>query len=375
MKFGIRKRSYKKSFSAMTTGRLKRAAKRQVIPFYGKKDTGWIKNPKKAAYNAAYRHTTIKSPLPYFNSPLNTKPNKRSSTVPQHTPTINISGGLPETIATSSKALAVSSTNFEQLKQDLTRIYEHRAELRRQLTKAQSGYYLTFIFTPKEKRQAKKEDIERLKTAIDHAYLDLTFRKGMKDAGSWDECSHYFQELMQASAIVWDLTSRQDTDKYRQRTVADESVDRKPITVREHKTLEFIKADVDNLYFPNVNGADLYVYPTFIVLFKNYKEFGIHDLQQVDVTVTAQSFHEDGKVPADATVVGQTYKYTNKNGTPDKRYQNNYAIPVAKYGNLSFRSEAGINDRYMFSNFDKFVDFGKTFVRYARANLKMSVHQ
>ena len=37
----------------------------------------------------------------------------------------------------------------------------------------------------------------------------------MKDAGSWDEAIYYFQELFQCCKI-WDLTSRQDTDKFRQ---------------------------------------------------------------------------------------------------------------------------------------------------------------
>jgi len=36
----------------------------------------------------------------------------------------------------------------------------------------------------------------------------------MKDAGSWDEAIYYFQELFQCCKI-WDLTSRQDTDKFR----------------------------------------------------------------------------------------------------------------------------------------------------------------
>lgn len=374
MKFGIRKRSYTKSFKAMTTGRVKRAVKKQVIPLYGTKGTGWVKNPKKAAYNAVYRKTSVKSPLPYPKSPFNSTPNKRSSTVPHSSPSVDLSGNIPETIATSSKALAVSSSNFEQLKQDLTAVYENRAQLRRQLAKSQASRLIKFMFSSKEKRQAQKEAIEQLKDAIEHAYLELTFRKDMKDAGAWDECSHYFKELMQ-SDMVWDLTTRQDTDKFRERTVASESVSRKPVSARGHKSLEFIKADIDNLYIPNVNGADLYIYPTFIVLFKNYKEFGIHDLRQVDVSVNAQGFHEDGKVPKDATVVGETYKYTNKNGTPDKRYQNNYVIPVTKYGNLSFRSESGINDRYMFSNFDRFADFGKAFVQHTQVNLRMPVHQ
>ena len=59
MKVGIRKPSLKKSFKARTTSKAKRAVKRAVIPGYGKKGTGWIKNPKKAAYNKVYNKTTV----------------------------------------------------------------------------------------------------------------------------------------------------------------------------------------------------------------------------------------------------------------------------------------------------------------------------
>ena len=55
----MRKPSIKKSISARTTGKLKRSLKKKIIPGYGKKGTGWIKNPKKAAYNKAYRKTTF----------------------------------------------------------------------------------------------------------------------------------------------------------------------------------------------------------------------------------------------------------------------------------------------------------------------------
>ena len=59
MKFGMRKPSIKKSISARTKGKEKRAVKKAVIPGYGKKGTGWIKDPKKAAYNKVYSKTTF----------------------------------------------------------------------------------------------------------------------------------------------------------------------------------------------------------------------------------------------------------------------------------------------------------------------------
>ena len=48
MKIGIRKPSIKKSIKARTTGKIKRKIKKAIIPFYGQKDIGFIKNPKKA---------------------------------------------------------------------------------------------------------------------------------------------------------------------------------------------------------------------------------------------------------------------------------------------------------------------------------------
>ena len=46
MKFGMRTPSLKKSISARTKGRATRAVKKALIPGYGKKGMGWIKDPK-----------------------------------------------------------------------------------------------------------------------------------------------------------------------------------------------------------------------------------------------------------------------------------------------------------------------------------------
>lgn len=59
MKFGARKPSIKKSISARTTGKAKRAIKKSVIPSYGKRGMGWIHDPKKATYNKIYNKTSF----------------------------------------------------------------------------------------------------------------------------------------------------------------------------------------------------------------------------------------------------------------------------------------------------------------------------
>lgn len=59
MKFGVRKPSLTRMLKARTTGRLKRAVKKEFDPFYGKKGMGYIKNPKRALYNKVYHQTTV----------------------------------------------------------------------------------------------------------------------------------------------------------------------------------------------------------------------------------------------------------------------------------------------------------------------------
>ncbi len=59
MKFGLRTFSIKRSLKARTTGRAKKAVKKELIPGYEKKGMGWVKSPKKAAYNKVYNKTSF----------------------------------------------------------------------------------------------------------------------------------------------------------------------------------------------------------------------------------------------------------------------------------------------------------------------------
>lgn len=59
MKYGFRTPSLRRSISARTTGRAKRAIKRAIIPGYGRKGMGLLTNPRKSIYNRIYRRTTF----------------------------------------------------------------------------------------------------------------------------------------------------------------------------------------------------------------------------------------------------------------------------------------------------------------------------
>ena len=59
MKIGLRTPSFKKSFRARTTGKLKRKIKKTINPFYSKKGMGYVKSPVRAIKNKVYHKTSF----------------------------------------------------------------------------------------------------------------------------------------------------------------------------------------------------------------------------------------------------------------------------------------------------------------------------
>jgi len=59
MKIGMRTPSLSKMVKARTTGRAKRAVKRALIPGYGRKGMGLLKDPERAIKNKIYKKTTF----------------------------------------------------------------------------------------------------------------------------------------------------------------------------------------------------------------------------------------------------------------------------------------------------------------------------
>lgn len=71
-----------------------------------------------------------------------------------------------------------------------------------------------------------------------------------------------------------------------------------------------------------------------------------------DITSSAHTtrFIESEGVPNDAQIVGQTWKYVNKSGGPDRRFKDNRQLPICLYGELELASTSGLNTVIMFSN-------------------------
>jgi hypothetical protein len=107
----------------------------------------------------------------------------------------------------------------------------------------------------------------------------------------------------------------------------------------------------------NSKGGELFLYPGFILYRAAQQAFSVIDYHDVNGKGALVKFYEQEGVPGDSKVVGYTWAKANKDGSRDRRFVDNFQIPIALYGEVSFRSESGLWEEFQFSNPDRLQNF------------------
>ncbi|MDD6918303.1 MAG: DUF4236 domain-containing protein [Peptoniphilaceae bacterium] len=85
------------------------------------------------------------------------------------------------------------------------------------------------------------------------------------------------------------------------------------------------------------DGISISFLPDALLLAKN-KDLKAIDYKDLRVDLRAEDFKEEGRVAKDATILEKTYKHTNKDGSPDKRYKDNPEVSLVEYGILQMEN-------------------------------------
>jgi hypothetical protein len=97
-----------------------------------------------------------------------------------------------------------------------------------------------------------------------------------------------------------------------------------------------------------VGTQTLYLLPD-VMLVAHDQRVGAVGYADLELRWQDSNFIEEGRVPVDAEVVGQTWKHPNKGGGPDRRFKENYQIPICRYEVLHPSSGSGLNELLEFS--------------------------
>ena len=120
----------------------------------------------------------------------------------------------------------------------------------------------------------------------------------------------------------------------------------------------YIDTNVDTIQIKLAYKETLIILPDK-VFFVRKRKVGMIDYSDFSIQVSPIRFIEDEAVPKDAQVVDHTWQYVNKNGTPDRRFNNNRQLPVCLYGQILLRSSSGLNVELQVSNIQNARDFSE----------------
>ncbi|MFA5834361.1 MAG: DUF4236 domain-containing protein [Bacteroidota bacterium] len=171
---------------------------------------------------------------------------------------------------------------------------------------------------------------------------------------------------LKGSQHCWDITSSIYVDRVKTRSSASQSINRQKVSFT-YSSLDFVNSEYPAFNFKNVNGADLFFYPAFLIAFHSKSDFALIDYKEMSIDYSRVSFVETENVPNDSIVLSRTWQYVNKNGSRDMRFSNNYEIPVMLYGELDLKSSAGLNESYMFSNATAAEEYVNSYARFKNA--------
>lgn len=149
---------------------------------------------------------------------------------------------------------------------------------------------------------------------------------------------------MLACAAKWHVDAGgavQDIHTWKRNAGAQHIVDKRP-TVFDYSLPRVVRS---NITPPAIKSGKetLYFLPDFLLVVESNK-VGAVAYDSLTIRTQDSNFIEDGTVPADAEILWHTWKHPNKNGGPDRRFANNYQIPVCRYESIYLTSSNGLNE-------------------------------
>lgn len=191
--------------------------------------------------------------------------------------------------------------------------------------------------------------------------LDLTYEMDDINQKKFDALNEFLVELGNNKRL-WQIGSSIKVYNTKYNAGAGNNVSRTRISIVK-KMPWYIKHNID-VYCLNLKNEKIFFTPDRMLIFKNMGGVGCRRYNDMVAGFSTTNFVETEMVPRDAEIVRYTWRYVNKSGGPDKRFNNNRQIPVCKYGEISLESEDGINillecsnHNLMYSIQDKFKEF------------------
>jgi hypothetical protein len=160
---------------------------------------------------------------------------------------------------------------------------------------------------------------------------------------------HNMFDRMRACHMAWHVEARGDVHglyEWKTSGGASSIVRRKSVSFSQGAPPYF----KTNVLIPVIPAGrqTLYFFPDRLLVY-SAEGVGAVAYEALEIGWADTRFIESDGVPSDASVVGKTWRYVNKSGGPDKRFNDNCEIPIALYGAMQFGSSSGLKELFQLS--------------------------
>ena len=191
--------------------------------------------------------------------------------------------------------------------------------------------------------------------------LDLTYEMDDINQKKFNALNEFLEKLKN-NRKLWQIDSSTRVYNTKYNAGAENNVSRTMISLKK-KMPWYINNNID-VYCLNLKNEKIFFAPDRMLIFEKLGRVGCRKYNDMEANFSTTNFVETEIVPKDAQIVNYTWRYVNKSGGPDKRFNNNIRMPVCKYGEISLESEDGINillecsnHNLMYSIQNKFTEF------------------
>jgi len=265
-----------------------------------------------------------------------------------------------EGLAEIKENLIEARKEYEEIKVELFQLNAETQKLKKYLSLLKLILVGFFMKSLKEKIEDNENYIEHLTDQLSECNISIETNIDPNTEKQYKVLAESFKNLL-TSDYIWNKTKEESNKD--SRSSASYNIDRKRTNLCKDKA-NIIKSDYDAFCFIKANRDKLYLYPAFAMLYNNQNNFEIVELSELEINFTHTKFHESESLPNDTEVIGSVWLKENNDGSPDKRFKNNYQIPIVRYGELTFSSKTGINEVFIFSNAKLAEAFAITFKKY-----------
>ncbi|RZU28899.1 DUF4236 domain-containing protein [Edaphobacter modestus] len=313
----------------------------------------------------SYRHHESVSPNIPPSNPIPIYPSEQQPSFVNPAPIEQVHSAstellTSETLKDLKRLIQNASQQRDEISRDLDNALTEKVEAVDRYEKWEKGFFFKRLLKNAfEKRKADAETatakVSELEEQLRLSTIATHIEIAKEQADFYYRLKDEFAALCECGSI-WDVKTRQATDKFHDRTTANLRVGRELVKFNLGKC-DLIQWDEKVPHIQNAKGGSFYLYPGFILYRTAREAFSAIEYHDVQGEASMLAFQEEDPVPSDSKIIGQTWAKSNKDGSRDRRFANNYQIPIAEYAQVSLKSDSGLWEEFHFSNPQRVINF------------------